>query len=155
MVRGDGDIEGPQEQGRIYKGQVLGVPVFRDMRRVEQGEGRVRDRRHLGVRPGVLPYGHGDRNTGSYDGNLMENKNLVIIGAGYGGIAAAFRLEKLLRKSPGFEVYLIDKNPYHTIKTRLHEAAVLSTDVSIPIKSLIRKRKITFHLDEVTGIDPD
>ncbi len=82
-------------------------------------------------------------------------KNIVVIGAGYGGIAAVFRLEKLLRRHPGFQIHLIDRNPYHVIKTRLHEAAVLKTDVSIPIENLIRKRNITFHLDEVTDIDPD
>lgn len=84
-----------------------------------------------------------------------SNKNIVVIGAGYGGITAAFRLEKLFHKRPDFQVHLIDRNPYHVIKTRLHEAAVLKTDVSIPIESLLRRRKIRFHLDEVTGIDPD
>lgn len=80
-------------------------------------------------------------------------KNIVVIGAGYGGLTAALRLERLLRKHPFFKVHLIDKNPYHTIKTQLHEAAVRKAEVSIPLYKILKNRNIQFHLGEVKNID--
>jgi NADH dehydrogenase len=82
-------------------------------------------------------------------------KNIVVVGAGYGGITAALRLAKLLRKHPGCRIHLVDKNTYHTLKTQLHEAAVRSSQVSIPIERIIRGRDIVFHEAEITRIDPN
>ena len=79
--------------------------------------------------------------------------NIVIIGAGYGGLTAALRLEKLFRKSADYKIHLIDKNPYHTLKTRLHEAAVRNTEVTIPLDRILKNKDITFHLGEVNFID--
>lgn len=80
-------------------------------------------------------------------------KNIVIIGAGYGGLTAALRLERLLKKHPFFKVHLIDRNPFHTIKTQLHEAAVRKAEVSIPLYKILKNRNIQFHLGEVKNID--
>ena len=87
------------------------------------------------------------------ESDYLQTKNFVIIGAGYGGLTAALRLEKLLRKHNDYKIYLIDKNPYHTIKTQLHEAAVRNEIVTIPLNKIIRKRNIQFHLGEVSFID--
>ncbi|NUO08126.1 MAG: NAD(P)/FAD-dependent oxidoreductase [Candidatus Brocadia sp.] len=81
-------------------------------------------------------------------------KNIVVMGAGYGGITAALRLAKLFRQHPEYQIHLIDRNPYHTLKTQLHEAAVRKTEISIPIKRIIRRQNIFFHLGEATRIDP-
>jgi len=89
--------------------------------------------------------------TDSKDDSIM--KNIVIIGAGYGGLTAALRLERLLKKHPFFKVHLIDRNPYHTIKTQLHEAAVRKAEVSIPLYKILKNRNIQFHLGEVKNID--
>lgn len=83
----------------------------------------------------------------------FPSENIVIIGAGYGGLTAALRLEKALRKNTCFHIHLVDKNPYHTLKTQLHEAAVRNEEVSIPIDKILRKKKIQFHLGEVTNIN--
>lgn len=80
-------------------------------------------------------------------------RNVVVIGAGYGGLTAALRLEKLLKKFVFYQIHLIDKNPYHTIKTQLHEAAVRNEEVSIPLDKILRKKNIKFHLGEVKFID--
>lgn len=86
---------------------------------------------------------------------IKENdlKNIVIIGAGYGGLTAALRIERLLKKNVFFKVHLIDKNPFHTIKTQLHEAAVRKAEVSIPLYKILKNRNIQFHLGEVHNID--
>jgi len=82
-----------------------------------------------------------------------ELKNIVVLGAGYGGLTAALRVERLIKKHPFFKVHLIDKNPFHTIKTQLHEAAVRNTEVSIPLYKILKNKKIQFHLGEVKNID--
>lgn len=80
--------------------------------------------------------------------------NIVIIGAGYGGLTATLRLAGLFLKHPEYQVHLIDKNPYHTLKTQLHEAAVRKAEVSIPIDRIINKLNIIFYHKEVTRINP-
>lgn len=82
-------------------------------------------------------------------------KNIVVIGAGYGGITAVLRAARLFRDLSDFQVHLVDKNPYHLLKTQLHEAAVHKTEVAIPIDRLTGKLNIVFHLSEVDGIDTD
>lgn len=82
-------------------------------------------------------------------------KNIVVIGAGYGGLTAALRLERLLKRYPFFKVHLIDKHPFHTIKTQLHEAAVRKAEVSIPLYKILKNRNIQFHLGEVKNIDTE
>jgi NADH dehydrogenase len=83
-----------------------------------------------------------------------ENRNIVVVGAGYGGITAALRLAKLFRFSSNFQIHLVDKNPFHTLKTRLHEAAVYKREVAIDIGRIIGKHSIVFHLGNVSAIDP-
>lgn len=85
---------------------------------------------------------------------MEAKKNIVVLGAGYGGITAALRLARLFHKHPEYQIHLIDRNPYHTLKTQLHEAAVRKTEISIPIGRIIQGRNIIFHLGEVTRIDP-
>ena len=93
----------------------------------------------------------------SYEGKHAQHngsiKNIIVLGAGYGGLTAALRLEKLLRNLPQYQIHLIDRHPYHTIKTQLHEAAVRKTEVTIPIDRILRNRKIIFHLGKLTKID--
>ncbi|MDD8017085.1 MAG: NAD(P)/FAD-dependent oxidoreductase [Bacteroidota bacterium] len=80
------------------------------------------------------------------------NKNIVVIGAGYGGVTAALRLSRLFRGHSEYQIHLVDKNPYHTLKTQLHEAAVHRREVSIDIGRIISRHKIMFHLGEVTKL---
>lgn len=80
--------------------------------------------------------------------------NIVVLGAGYGGITAALKLSSLCKKHYNIRIHLIDKNPYHTLKTQLHEAAVHKNEVAIPIERIIsRKKNITFHCGAVKQID--
>ncbi len=83
------------------------------------------------------------------------SKNIIIIGAGYGGLTAALRLERLFNQFPIFNIHLIDKYPFHTIKTQLHEAAIRKADVSIPLYKILKNKNIQFHLGEVKSIDAE
>ena len=82
-----------------------------------------------------------------------HHKNIVVIGAGYGGITATLRLARLFRNDATYKVHLVDKYPYHTLKTQLHEAAVHKSEVTIDISRIIKKYHIAFHLGMVSAID--
>ncbi|HMQ02001.1 MAG TPA: FAD-dependent oxidoreductase [Candidatus Doudnabacteria bacterium] len=56
----------------------------------------------------------------------MTSKQIVILGAGFGGIAAA----KQLVKYPEFEVTLIDQNPVHIIHGQLYEVATSPSELT-------------------------
>jgi NADH dehydrogenase len=80
-------------------------------------------------------------------------KQIVVLGAGYGGITAILRLAKLFKNLPEYEVHLVDRHPYHLLETRLHEAAARRAEVTIPILGVLKKRNVIFHLTEILKID--
>lgn len=53
----------------------------------------------------------------------FQQKNIVIIGAGFSGILFAQRLEKRTARLKNISITLIDKNPYFTMRTEIHAAA--------------------------------
>ncbi len=53
----------------------------------------------------------------------MKIRRIAIVGGGYAGIKAGKTLDKIFRKDDLIEITLIDKNPYHTLMTRIHEVA--------------------------------
>lgn len=84
---------------------------------------------------------------------VPATQNVVVIGAGYGGITATLRLARMFRRHPEYEIHLIDRNPFHTMKTQLHEAAVRRREVTIDIGRIIRRYNIRFHLGEARKLD--
>lgn len=81
---------------------------------------------------------------------------IVILGAGYGGIVAAIRLQKELNYNEA-DVTLVNKHDYHYITTHLHMPAA-GTDkpknARINILSLIDEFKIDFVKSTVVQIKP-
>jgi NADH dehydrogenase FAD-containing subunit len=77
---------------------------------------------------------------------------VVIVGAGFGGIAAA----KALRKTPA-EVALIDGTNHHLFQPLLYQVStsvLTPNQVGWPIRQIVRNQKnTTVTLGEVTGID--
>ena len=77
---------------------------------------------------------------------------VVIVGGGFGGIAAA----KALRKAP-VRVLLIDRTNHHLFQPLLYQVAtsVLTPgQIAWPIRSILRKQQnTTVLLGEVTGVD--
>ena len=55
-------------------------------------------------------------------------KNIVIVGAGYAGVLTAKKLAKRLKKQEDVQITVIDKNPFHTMYTELHEVAAHRVD---------------------------
>ncbi len=79
---------------------------------------------------------------------------IVIVGGGFGGLAAA----KALKKTPA-HVTLIDRNNHHVFQPLLYQVAtsVLGpSNIGFPIRGLLRRQKnTTVLMGEVTGIDTD
>jgi NADH dehydrogenase len=77
---------------------------------------------------------------------------VIIIGAGFAGIAAAQKLAK-----SDIDVTIIDRKNHHTFQPLLYQVAlaVLSPgDIAQPIRSILRNQKNTeVVMDEVVGID--
>ncbi len=83
-------------------------------------------------------------------------KRIVIIGAGYAGILAAKKLAKKTKKMKDVKITIIDKNPFHTMLTELHEVAANRVDedsIKISLKKIFAGRKVDVKLDTVTNID--
>ncbi len=89
---------------------------------------------------------------------MKDNKSIVILGAGMGGLRAAFKLEKRLKNMKGWEILLIDENDYHQYLYRFHELAggnMSEVAATVPMDRLIGKKRIRFINAIVTALDPD
>ena len=82
-------------------------------------------------------------------------RRVLVIGGGYAGVEAAHRLEKRSKKDD-LQITLVDKKPYHTLMTELHEVAggrVEADAVRVPFESLFPNGKVRVVLDRIEKID--
>lgn len=85
-------------------------------------------------------------------------KKIVIVGAGYAGILTAKKLAKKLKKNADTEITIIDRNPFHTMLTELHEVAAGRVDedsIRISLDKVFAGRKVNVKLDNIQSIDFD
>ena len=84
----------------------------------------------------------------------MAQPRIVIVGGGFGGLAAA----KALKNVPA-EIILIDRTNHHLFQPLLYQVAtsVLSPNqIGFPIRGILRNQKnTTVILGEVTGVDKE
>lgn len=83
---------------------------------------------------------------------------IVILGAGYAGVHAAKKLSKKYKKNKEVEITLIDKNPYHTLMTELHEVAggrVPEDSVKIELSRIFHRTKVNVVVDYIENVDSD
>src|SRR5271168_2667194 len=84
----------------------------------------------------------------------MAQPRIVIVGGGFGGLAAA----KALRKTPA-EVILIDHSNHHLFQPLLYQVAtavLTPSQIATPIRSILRNHKnVTVIMGEVTGVDKE
>ena len=86
------------------------------------------------------------------------SERIVVIGGGAGGLELVVKLAKKLRRVPGVEVVLIDKNATHIWKPLFHEVATGSLNSyhdEASYRMLARKHGFQFVLGRVTGMDLD
>ncbi len=83
---------------------------------------------------------------------MSDQKRVVIVGAGFGGMSAA---KKLAGKD--IEVVLIDKRNHHLFQPLLYQVATADlspAEIAWPTRSIFsRSRNISVFMGEVTGID--
>ncbi len=87
-------------------------------------------------------------------------KKVVVLGGGYAGVLTAKHVEKQARKKKiaDLEITLIDKNPYHTMLTELHEVAANRVDedsIKMNLKKIFEGRNVNVVVDEITTIDKE
>jgi NADH dehydrogenase FAD-containing subunit len=86
------------------------------------------------------------------DEQRAKRPRVVIVGGGFGGLAAA----KALGKAP-VEVILIDRTNHHVFQPLLYQVAtsvLAPSQMSSPIREVLRRQKnTTVIMGEVTGVD--
>jgi NADH dehydrogenase FAD-containing subunit len=84
----------------------------------------------------------------------MAQPRIIIVGGGFGGLAAA----KALKKAPA-EIILIDRTNHHLFQPLLYQVAtsvLAPSQIGFPIRGILQNQKNTTVLQgEVTGVDKD
>ena len=84
---------------------------------------------------------------------MIKMPHIVIIGAGFGGLAAAVKLA-----GKDVRVTLIDRQNHHLFQPLLYQLATAAVDASAiawPVRALFRKHSnVDCLMGEITGIDP-
>jgi NADH dehydrogenase len=85
-------------------------------------------------------------------------KKILILGGGYAGVLTAKNLAKKYKNASEVEITLIDKNPFHTMLTELHEVAACRVEedsIKVSLKKIFAGRNVNVVLDSITSIDYD
>jgi NADH:ubiquinone reductase (H+-translocating) len=88
----------------------------------------------------------------------MSKNKILVLGAGYGGVRTAKKLAKKYKKNNDVEITLIDRNPYHTLMTELHEVAggrVHPESVQVELCKIFGKSKVNVVTDFIEKVDTD
>jgi len=87
---------------------------------------------------------------------MGEKKRVLILGGGYGGVWAGKILEKHFRKREDVVITLVDKKPYHTLMTELHEVAGWRTEpdsIQVSFRKIFGAKNIEIVHDKIEKID--
>ncbi|HZA54419.1 MAG TPA: FAD-dependent oxidoreductase, partial [Candidatus Udaeobacter sp.] len=79
---------------------------------------------------------------------------ILILGGGFGGLYTALELERVLRKEPGVETTLINRENFFLFTPMLHEVAASDLDITTivnPIRKMLRRTN--FFDGEARSID--
>ena len=91
--------------------------------------------------------------------------NILILGAGFGGISAALKLEKKFKNNRDIKITLIDRNNFHLFTPSLYEVATtyglvqdnfasyLRGSVCVPYGEILKNKKNNFIQAEISNIN--
>jgi len=83
---------------------------------------------------------------------MGERPRVVVVGAGFGGLAAAKRLER-----EDVDVTVVDRHNFHTFLPLLYQVATAglnAADVGYVVRGVFRReQRVLFRKDEVVGVD--
>ncbi len=83
-------------------------------------------------------------------------KQLVVLGAGYGGLLTALKLGRKVRGLKDVEIVLVDRNDYHQFLHLSYEIVTgvkKPSDLTIPLAELLDGRRIRFLETTVQAVD--
>ncbi len=90
-------------------------------------------------------------------------KNIIILGAGYGGIAAVLSLSRQCKSQKDIQITLVDKRDYHLYNANLYEAATAEEElvsqaqvkktIAMPIAEILAGSMVTYLQGEVKAIN--
>jgi NADH dehydrogenase len=87
-----------------------------------------------------------------HHGGMTDRPKVVVVGAGFGGLAAAKRLER-----EDVDVTLVDRHNFHTFLPLLYQVATAglnAADVGYVVRGVFRReQRVCFRKDEVLGVD--
>ncbi|MDO4680494.1 MAG: FAD-dependent oxidoreductase [Aerococcus sp.] len=85
------------------------------------------------------------------------NTNIVVVGAGFAGVSATRRLSNRFKKDKNVTITLIDRHPYQTYMTELHEVAAGRVEpeaIQYDLQRIFaRAKNVDLMTDNVTQID--
>ncbi len=91
--------------------------------------------------------------------STVPGPRVVIVGAGFGGLAAAKALAEPRRRPGQARVTVVDRHNHHVFTPFLYQVATALLEpsgVAQPVRALIRRmRNVEFRLAEVIGVDLD
>lgn len=85
-----------------------------------------------------------------------DKKRIVILGGGYTGVLTAKKLAKKYKNPDEVEIKLINREPYHTMLSELHEVAanrVPENAIKIDLKKIMAHRNVEVVMDYVKSVD--
>lgn len=86
--------------------------------------------------------------------STKQQKKILILGGGFGGLYAAMYLEKMLAHDPDVEVTLVNRDNFFLFTPMLHEVAASDLDIThivSPVRKLLRW--VNFFDGDVVSID--
>lgn len=88
--------------------------------------------------------------------DAVNGKNIVILGAGFGGINLAHHLTQKLPEESGWKITLVDRHNYFLFTPLLYHAAtglIDPTSVLFPVRSLTRARNFQFREANILDVN--
>lgn len=98
--------------------------------------------------------------------SVLEKKRITVLGAGFGGLKAAWDIGRNLKKlglEDRYEIILIDRNSYHTYYPTLYEVATTSKNlanqidlkkiVTIPLAEIFENKPVRVVQEKISELD--
>lgn len=94
---------------------------------------------------------------------MKSKKNIVIVGAGFGGVSAALGLSRVFKHDQDIRITVIDKSDFHIFSVNLYEAATseeelvsigqVKKSVAVPLSEIFKRKNIEVVKGEVSQIN--
>jgi NADH dehydrogenase len=87
---------------------------------------------------------------------MADITRVLVLGGGYAGVEAVKVLHHAFKRDHSVEITLVDRNPFHTLMTELHEVAggrVEPESVQISFEKIFGGKRVNRVVDRIRTID--